>query len=78
MGDEADQDGGAFLDDAAFGDEARGLGDGFRQHAAHHEIAALGRVPRSAAGAEREHLHAGGRGIRVGEVLALAARDIGD
>ena len=76
--DEADQDRGAFLDDAAFGDEARGLGDRFRQHAAHHEIAALGGVSGGAARAERKHLHAGERGIRVGEVLALAARDIGD
>ncbi len=72
LGDELQQDGRPFVEDAAFGDEAGGFGHRLGEHASNGEVSALRCVRRSGPPAQCEDLDAGKGSFRIGQVLALA------
>ena len=78
LGDELQQDGRTFLEDAAFGDEPGGFRHRLGEHASNGEVSALRYVRRSDPPAQCEDLDAGEGGLRIGQVLALASCDVRD
>src|SRR5580700_11695780 len=65
LGDELQQDGCTFLEDAAFGDEPGGFRHRLGEHTSNSEISALRCVGRSSPPAQGEHLDAGEGGLWI-------------
>src|SRR6202042_344536 len=78
LGDELQQDGRTFLEEATFGHEPGGFRHRLGEHTSNSEVSALRCVGRSSPPAQCEALDAGEGGLWIGQVLALAACDVRD
>src|SRR3984885_14055903 len=68
----------SFLEEAAFSDEAGGFRHRLGEHTSNGEISALRCVGRPGPPAQCEDFDAGEGGLRIGQVLALAACNVRD
>src|SRR6202022_3183542 len=75
---ELQQDRRSFLDEAAFSDEAGGFRHRLGEHTPNGEISTLRGVGLPGPPAQCEALEAGEGGLRIGQVLSLAASDVRD
>src|ERR1700733_5099606 len=68
----------SFLEEAAFSDEAGGFRHRLGEHTSNGEVSALRSVGRAGPPAQCEDLAAGEGGLRMGQVLSLAASYVRD
>src|ERR1700681_2995505 len=78
LGDELQEDGRSLVDDATLGNEPCGFGYRFGEHASNREISALGGIGGSGASAQCKDLDTRENGLRIGQILSLALRDVRD
>jgi hypothetical protein len=78
LSDELKENGRSLLDYTALRNEPSGLGYGLGEHPSNRKISALGCVHGSGASPERENLNTGENRRRVGQILPLALRYVGD